>query len=221
MDELGEGQIEDEEDLREVIQRDLERQLAYRQQQSIREQITETLTRDANWELPPDLLRKQASRELERTVMELRASGFDDAMIQATANQLRQNTLRSTEKSLKEHFVLERIADDEKIDVDETDYKQEIMLIAAQRREPPRRIRAQLEKRGQMDALRNQIVERKVIDLICVDAEFEDTPYEREKQTSAGVDLVLVGGHDTSSIPEAKHEEESQERPGASDRATP
>ena len=32
----------------------------------------------ADWELPPDLLRRQARRELERAVLELRSSGFNE-----------------------------------------------------------------------------------------------------------------------------------------------
>ena len=219
LDEIGHGQIDSEDDLREAVRGELQRQLVYRQQQQIREEIVATLTRDANWELPPELLRKQASRELDRALMELRSSGFDEATIRAHANQIRQNSLRNTAKALKEHFVLERIAEDEKIEVDDDDFERQITLIAAQADEPVRRVRARLEKRGQMDALRNQIVERKVIDLICRFAEFEDVPYEPEEETVAGVESALVGGHDTSAIPEAKHEEGPQPLPGSTDRS--
>ena len=40
------------------------------------------------------------------------------------------------------------------------------MLIAEQSGESPRRVRARLEKQGLMDSLRNQIIERKVIELV-------------------------------------------------------
>ncbi len=51
-------------------------------------------------------------------------------------------------------------------------------MIAEQSGDSVRRVRARLEKRGQMDALRNQIVERKVVELICSQADFTDTPLE-------------------------------------------
>ncbi len=65
-------------------------------------------------------MRRQARRELERAVLELQSSGFSNDMIQAHANQIRQNSLRSTETALKEHFIFERIAEDQEIDADES-----------------------------------------------------------------------------------------------------
>ena len=176
LDEI--GGFEDEDELREAVRAELERQLRYTQQRQLREQITAVLTVGADWELPPELVKRQARRELERAVLELQSSGFGDDMIQAHANQIRQNSLRATETALKEHFIFERIAEDEEFEAVEADYDVEIALIAEQSDESPRRVRARLEKRGQMDALRNQIIERKVVDLICSEAEFEDTPLE-------------------------------------------
>ena len=62
---------------------ELERQLNYFQQRRLREQISGVLIQSADWDLPPDLLRRQANRELERSVLELRASGFSDENIRA------------------------------------------------------------------------------------------------------------------------------------------
>jgi trigger factor len=132
-------------------------------------------------------------------------------MIQAHANQIRQNSLRMTEASLKEHFIFERIAEDQQIEAEPEDYDHEIQLIAQQADESPRRVRARLEKRGQMDALRNQVIERKVVDLICSKAEFTDVPLEDKDEDVHAVDLALAGGHDTSQIPEAKHGGEAEE----------
>ncbi len=199
------GGFEDEDDLREAIREELERQLRYTQQQRLREQISSTLTRGANWELPPGLVERQTQRELDRTVLELKSSGFSADAIQAHTNQIRQNSVRATEMALKEHFIFERIAEDEDFDVTEADFDAEVELIARQSDESPRRVRARLEKRGQMDALRNQIIERKVVDLICSEAEFEDTPLDESEDDTFALDLALAGDHEKSTIPEAKH----------------
>jgi hypothetical protein len=78
-------------------------------------------------------------------------------------NELRQNS-GGPRPGLKEHFILERIAEEEKIKDLPEDYDTEVRLIAAQSGETPRRVRARLEKAGGMDVLRNQIIERKAID---------------------------------------------------------
>ena len=104
------GGFSTEQEVREAVKDELERQLTYHQQRRVRQQITALLTASASWELPQSMLRKQAKRELDRAVMELRSSGFSDDQIRTHANELRQNSLTSTATALKEHFILERIA---------------------------------------------------------------------------------------------------------------
>jgi trigger factor len=188
------GNFESEEKLRDAIRMNLQRQLEYQQQRNSRTQISALLTKSADWELPPGLLQRQSARELERAVMELRRSGFSEAEIRARENQLRQNSAAATATALKEHFILERVAEEEKIDVDEGDYETEILLIAAQSGESPRRVRAQLEKRGLMDVLRNQIIERKVLELVQSEAKFKDEPYEPQKIETEAISVSAGGG---------------------------
>ncbi len=205
------GDFESEADLRDAVRDNLTRQLEYQQHRRAREQVTAALTEAADWELPPALLERQSEREMNRAVMELQRSGFGEEEIRAYENQLRQNSREETSRALKEHFILERIAEDQDIDADEEDYDVEIDLIAKQSGETSRRVRARLEKSGTMDALRNQIIERKVIDRILADATFEDTPYEPERSDSTAINRAAGGGEEESEIPEARAESESEE----------
>ena len=66
--------------------------MQYEQQQRAREQVLAALTVAADWDLPPEMLRRQARRELERSVLELRRSGFSDAEIRAHENELRNSS---------------------------------------------------------------------------------------------------------------------------------
>jgi trigger factor len=210
------GGFENEASVREAVREELERQLVFYQQRQIRQQISGLLTQSADWELPSDLLRRQSRREMERAVLELRASGFTDDFIRAYQNRLRQNSEQATAVALKEHFILERIAEEEKIDAEPGDYDNEVRLIAAQSQESSRRVRARLEKRGQMDALRNQIVERKVIGLITSHAEFTEVPFEPHRDDTAAIDRAISGHDVDAEIPEAKYQGEVEELPGAS-----
>lgn len=199
------GDYESEEELRNAIRDNLVRKLEFHQQQRVREQICELLTESAKWDLPPALLKRQSKRELDRTVLELRRSGFSDDEIRAYGNELMQNSQKETARALKEHFVLEKIAEDEKIEDLPEDYDTEVGLIAKQSGENPRRVRAQIEKRGLLDALRNQIIERKTIELIQASATIKDVPYKVEDADTEAVDSA-AGGGDTSDIPEATNE---------------
>jgi trigger factor len=203
------GDFDSEGDLRDAVKDQLERQLHYEQQQRARQQITQLLTEAADWELPPELLKRQSNRELERTVLELRRSGFTDDMIRAHVNELRQNSQENTARALREHFILERIAEDEEIDADPADFDQEISLIAMQGGESPRRVRARIEKQGLMDALRNQIVERIVVETVLEHAKFKDVDFQPEADVVEALDVAVAGG-DESQIPVAEHAEAGQ-----------
>lgn len=206
------GNFDSEDSLRDAIRQNLVRQLEYTQQQKAREQITSLLVESADWELPPGLLKRQSARELERAVMELRRSGFGETEIRARENQLRQNSNASTATALKEHFILERIAEEEGIEAAEGDYEQEIMLMAMQSGESPRRVRAQLEKRGLMDVLRNQIVERKVLEVVQSEANFKDEPYNPEKNEVEAVHMAAGGpGEIPEAVEKAADESDSTE----------
>jgi trigger factor len=200
------GGFADEAELKTEVRTEMERQLKFFQQRRTREQITAQLTVTATWDLPQDLLRRQARRELDRALMELQSSGFSNEQIRTYMNELHQNAMASTSRALKEHFILERIAEDEKIEAAPDDYDKEIDLIADQSDETPRRVRARLEKKGLMDTLRNQIVERKVIELIQEHAEFRDVPYSPQKEEVVAITYSAAGGS-SESIPEAEHNE--------------
>ncbi|TWT32847.1 trigger factor [Blastopirellula retiformator] len=202
------GNFDSEGDLRDVVKADMERQFSLHQEKSLRGAITEQLTKDAEWDLPPALLRRQANREVERAILELRSYGFDDEMIRGYENTLRQNSLQSTEKALKEHFILERIAEEESVEDAPADYEREIMQIAAQRNQSPRSVRAYLEKQGLMDTLRNQIIERKVIELISGEAKFTEVPADADAPASvAPVEFAISGAPAEGGIPDAQEEE--------------
>lgn len=172
------GGFESEAELRDAVLDSLKNQLTYAQNQSMRESITTQLLKDANWDLPAKLLERQAERELYRKALEMRRSGMDENTVMMVENQLRQNAKEETAKLLREHFILEKIAEQEKIDATEEDVDAEIEMIALQTDSTPRRVRLQIENAGQEDALRNQIVERKVIEMISGVAEFTEVPYE-------------------------------------------
>jgi trigger factor len=217
---LSEFGVDSEGDLRDAVQENLKRQLSYHQQQAVRRQVTSLLTAAATWELPPEMLKRQSRRELERAKLELRRSGFSDEQILAHENRLRQSTEANTARALKEHFILERIAEEEKIEENEQDYEDEIRLIAAQSGETPRRVRTQLERQDLMDVLRNQIIENKTIQLILSHASFKDVPFEPERTDTESVDQAAGGGdEDQSEIPEAKHGGDAQPLRGVEQRA--
>jgi len=209
LDEVGD--FENEEEFRKFVRESLERQAKYREQQAVRKAVVHLLTDNATFELPVDLVRRQTTRELQRKILELRRSGFSEDQIRGYVNAIRQNAQAETEIALREHFILEQIAEELKLEAAAEDYEAEIELIAQQSGEAPRRIRARLEKAGQMDALRNQIVESKVIEAITAEANVTEEKL-KPKADAASEFAVFHNVIPTkgSNIPEAMHDDSGE-----------
>jgi trigger factor len=199
--------IKSPEQLRELIQVVLQRRLEYQQRQAARKQVLAQITAASTWELPPDLLRRQAHRAMARKIMEMRADGISDEEIQARRRLLEQDILQSTAQALKEHFVLQKIAEVEKIDITDEDLNEEIERIAEQEGESPRRVRARLEREDLLDALAAEMIERAALDLILNNAEYEDVPLGQEDQPAVSmIEAQAIPGeiHDPTAEPPAE-----------------
>ena len=193
LDRIG---VESEEELRTNVRQTLERQAVYQERQHARAQVIKKITASADWELPEKLVSRQVENALRREVLEMQQAGFTTADIRARENQIRQNALTNTRQALKEHFVLDRIATKEEIEVSQHDLEQEIHLMASQQGESPRRLRAQLLKSGMIENLEAQLRERKAIDFVLGKATFvevESKPSEAPDRIEA-VPQSVCGG---------------------------
>lgn len=178
--------------LDEAIRVRLERYLEYVQRQVARSQVLEKLAAGGNWDLPQDLLRRQARKTLQRRVMEMKSSGMTEDQIQARERTLVQDAMRSTAAALKETFVLQKIAETEKLEIEDADIDTEIDAIAERTDESPRKVRARLERDDLMESLASELLERKALDLVLQAAEYEDYPFNPMEQEDQGMSTVAA-----------------------------
>ncbi len=174
--------VESEEELRKEVHSILERQSEYEQRQSARAQVLEKITESAKWDLPEQLVLRQVENALRREILEMQQAGFTRQEIQARENEIRQRAVSTTRQALKEHFVLDKIATSENIEVTPHDIEMQIQLMAMQRGESARKVRARLVKSGMIENLEAQIRERKAIDIILERAKYEDVKPKKEAE---------------------------------------
>lgn len=184
---LGAFGCKNEDQFRELGEVVLKRRLDYQQRQSSRSQILELIAGTTNWELPQDLLRRQAKKALSRKVMDMQSNGLSDNEINARVRILQQDILKSTAAALKEHFVLQKIAEIEKLEVSDDDLSLEIERIAQQNDESPRKVRARLEKEDLIEALAVEVIERKSLDLVLDAAEYTEKPLPNHDTLITGI----------------------------------
>jgi trigger factor len=187
--------VHNEGQFNELIDTILKRRLEYQQRRAARGQVLEQIAATATWDLPEDLLLRQARKAMARQVMEMRADGIAEAEIAQRQRLMQQDVLQNTALALKEHFVLQKIAEVEKIEVNDDDLNEEIERLADQSGESPRRVRARMEKEDLLEALAAEMIERKALDLILDSAEYEEVPLtDEDKPNVASVDAQAVHG---------------------------
>jgi trigger factor len=188
---LREFGVRNEDQFEELIAAAMERRLEYAQRQSFRQQILAQLADTSKWELPRDLLVRQAQRALGRRVMEMRSAGMSEDEIRGRRKVLDQDVVRSTAIALREHFVLQKIAELEKIEVDDADIDAEIERIADRSDESPRKVRARMEKEDLIEALATEVLERRALDLVLDNAVYEDVELKSEDEEG---DVATIAG---------------------------
>ncbi|GIW87949.1 MAG: trigger factor [Isosphaeraceae bacterium] len=194
------------EELREALRGVLERRAEFLQRQALRRQILDQLIAATPFDLPPELVRRQERSTLRRQVEELRQSGLSDGEIRAREAELRANAHEQTLRSLKEYFLLARIAEAEGIAIDDNDFEDEIAAIAARSDESPRRVRARIEKEGLTEGLLQQILERKTIDRILSLVRVEDVAMTDDQTAVETLDQTATGAE-----PDAAEDQDSAE----------
>jgi trigger factor len=202
----------------ELVRVFLERRLEYTQRQEARKQILEHIAAAATWELPQDMLRRQARNTLARRVMEMQNAGMSESQIAGRRRMLEQDVVRSTAAALKEHFVLQKVAEVEKLEIDDDDIDAEIDRLADQSDESPRKVRARMEKEDLMEALAADLLERKALDLILASATFEDYELTPEQQAEQSGEVATVTAEAAPGA-EAPMEEQTAEAPPGGENA--
>ena len=201
LDRIG---VDTAEELDQQIRDSLTRQREYRQRQNAREQLLSGMVESADWDLPEKLVRRQTENALRRELLEMQQAGFTTAQVRARENELKQNAVTATRQALKEHFILDRVAEENEIEPTPGEIEREITLMALQQGEPVRRVRSRLMKGGMIENLAAQLRERKAVDFLLEQATYVDVPtteppadrVEAVKQSVCGIGSVAATEED-------------------------
>ena len=159
--------------LREGVRRDLENELKYSQARAIRGQIVRALLDRVNFELPEtpvaqvtrnavyDIVRENSQRGVSREVIEKQKEGIYSA------------AAASAKERVKLAFLIQRIAEQEKISVSQDEVLRRANSLAAAYQIPLDKFLKDLQKRNGVNELYDQIAQDKVLDFLEANAKIE------------------------------------------------
>jgi trigger factor len=164
------GEYNTVEDLKEAISKDI----AKRKQQEIKfeveRQLTDKLIELNPLDVPPAMVKNQIDELLKSAKTRLVHQGLKEEEVDQREEALRANLREDAEKQVKMYFLLNRIANEENIEIDETTLQQKLKQLADQNKTDPQKIKEYLAKNDSLEALKSQIKQEKTIEFLLDNA---------------------------------------------------
>jgi len=161
---------EDLEKLKAAVRVDLENELKYKQKRETRDQLVAVLLGRVTCELPESLVEKQTKHVVYDIVRTNAERGIAKEDIDKHKDEIYNVAATSAKERVKVSLILSRIAEKEGIQASREEITQRILQMARQNDIKPEKLVKQLQERGAIAEIQEQIVNAKVLDLLELNA---------------------------------------------------
>ncbi|MCB1234675.1 MAG: trigger factor [Verrucomicrobiae bacterium] len=154
------------EDLRAGIRANLEREADSVRDRLIKNQILTKLGAETAFELPRHMLFNETQRQVNDLVYQGYNRGMDDEAIRESEEQIVQEAQARAASNLKTSFILEKIAEAEKIAVTDGEVSNRVVMMAAQAGRPVKKVARQLRDANGFQRIRRELLVGKVLEFL-------------------------------------------------------
>ena len=161
------GEFKSLEEVRQRIREGMEAERKHNAEHEAKDKLVAELVKRSEFEVPEALVDRQIDVRLERGLRALAAQGMKAEDIKKMdLNRLRVGQREQAVQEVKASLLLDKIAEEEKIEVSDEEINGEIEALARQSKQTPEAIRARLTRDGALDRIRNRIRSEKTLDFL-------------------------------------------------------
>ena len=164
---------ENVEKLNESIRKSLQAEAEQQQNADLRRQIVDYLLSKVAFDLPDTLVQQETRSIIYDVVRENSLRGATKEQLEEKKNEIFGFASKSAQDRLRTSFILDAIAQAEKIEVEETEVEQRIRQLAQRSRTTPDKLKAQLTEKGGLEEMKEQILVSKTLDFLVANAKIE------------------------------------------------
>jgi trigger factor len=164
------------EKLRAGVRRDLENELKYSQARAIRGQIVRGLLDRVVFDLPESAVAHETRNVVYDLVRENSQRGVKRETIEQQKDEIYAAATHNAKERVKLAFLIQRIAEQEKISVSQEEVVKHAQSLAAMYQMPFEQFLKDLQKRNGVNELYDQIAHEKVLAFLEQNAKIEDIP---------------------------------------------
>ncbi|MGH9512957.1 MAG: trigger factor [Terriglobales bacterium] len=163
--ELGEFTTLDE--VRQRVREGMEAERKHAAERESKDKLLSELVKRNEFEVPEALVEQQIDVRLERGLRALSAQGMKaEDLKKMDFNRMRAGQRDQALQEVKASLLLEKVADEEKIEVGDEEIDREVQSLAEQSKQTAEAIRARLTRDGALDRIRNRIRHEKTLDFL-------------------------------------------------------
>jgi trigger factor len=160
--------------LKEGVRRDLENELKYKQERSMRNQVIRSLLNRVNFELPETSVARETRNVVYDIVQENAKRGISREVIEKEKDQIYSAAAQGAKERVKVAFLLQKIAEKEDIKVSQQEIAARITRLAGAYQISPEKFAKDLQKRNGLIEIYDQVMNEKVIEMLDANARIED-----------------------------------------------
>jgi len=155
------------EDLRGKVRQGLESAREQRQKDQARDRVLAKIVAAHDFPVPEALVEQQMDVRLERAVRSLASQGVDPRALNVDWVSMRSRQRERAVEDVKAELLLDRIATEEKIEVNDEELEKEIAGLAERSGESAAVMRARLTKQGALDRMKSKLRSEKTLEWLC------------------------------------------------------
>jgi trigger factor len=164
------GEFDSLDTLRQRIREDLLSSKLRQAEAEARKALRKKLADLHEFDVPESLLERQLDRRVDRLRRRLASQGMDPDRLEVDWNKVRASQRDDALEELKSGLVLEKIAEQEQVAVDEAELDREIEELAKGAQQPAAAVRARLTSEGALDKINSRLRIEKALDLVFQNA---------------------------------------------------
>jgi trigger factor len=168
--------------LRGKIREDLEKRAGQEADHRLRAALMRKLLEGHQFEVPQSLVDHQTNYRMETVVRDMIGKGIDPRTQEINWEGAREELKGQAEEDVRGSMLLERIAEEEKIDVSNDEVEAEIRALAEGSKQPIEQVRSVLTKEGGERSIANRLRNRKALDLLVENASVIDEEWREETE---------------------------------------
>jgi len=161
------GDFANLDEVRRRLRENMEAERKHEAERQAKDKIVAELVRRNPFELPEALVDRQIDLRLERGLRALAAQGMKTEDIKKMdLSRLRAGQREQALQEVKASLLLDKIAEEEKIEVSDEEINREVEALAKQSKQTAEAIHARLTRDGALDRIRNRIRNDKTLDFL-------------------------------------------------------